>query len=554
MYVAIGTLVDEKYEILSISGSGGMGVVYEAHQRGLDRIVALKLLTSLPEEAREEVARFEREALVLSRMLHINIVQFYSFGSWLDMPYIAMEKLSGNSLQSLLVNNEALPLSQAIMIMRQICNGLEHAHAHGIFHRDIKPSNVILIDGNTGTGIAKIIDFGLAKLIGTEQQLTTEGLAVGSVLYMSPEQCRGEQIDARSDVYNTGCLLYHCVTGVPPFSGSNSFAVMFEHIHEPVSGAARWDTLSRPLQQVFDKCLAKDAQNRYPSVKALEYDLEQLIATEAPDIEYNAPDSEEHKPGAQVTGKDTPNRGRKTNSTFLGLAITIAVIAVTTAVVLTFGHTSNSSVNDAASLRTPYETLSYWDVRGDGDLDDQQLQELSTALEACQNGPHVDKGVLLSGYLRVVGCYHKRGCALKALGHQDESVAAFNKVITVAQKALGLNSHPAPAHVAPYMRLVHLYYEGSARIGQNGPAVTLIEETLKRYPGSNPDMNEQRMILKFGLIGWYLAKERFPEAKMLIDDVIRYRAATNSQYFDQVKEYALKYEEQYKKSRSEAHR
>lgn len=141
MYVQTGSLIDGKFEVLATIGSGGMGVVYETLQQGIERKVALKLLTCLSSSNAEEIARFEREAFILSKLSHKNIVQFYSYGVWGNAPYIAMEQLSGASLQEQLRSNEPLDLEYSFKLVATLCGALEHAHMQNIFHRDSKPSN-----------------------------------------------------------------------------------------------------------------------------------------------------------------------------------------------------------------------------------------------------------------------------------------------------------------------------------------------------------------------------------------------------------------------------
>ncbi len=287
MFIAEGTLIDGRFSIRGTIGHGGMGVVYEAQQLGIERIVALKLLSSVPEEYKDELVRFEREALILSKLSHINIVQFYAYGTWSGLPYIAMERLVGDSLQKSLARNEPLSLADTIEYTRQICDGLEHAHAHGIFHRDIKPTNIILSSAQDGRLTVKIIDFGLAKLTGIGiQQLTQTNTAVGSVMYMSPEQCTGEPVDRRADIYSLGCLLYHCLTGDPPYCADNAVAVMFQQVHEPVQNTSGWQRLPGPLQQVVAQCMAKEPADRFQSCGELRDHLIQAAQSESVAISF----------------------------------------------------------------------------------------------------------------------------------------------------------------------------------------------------------------------------------------------------------------------------
>lgn len=276
--------IDDKYEIRGTIGSGGMGVVYEAYQSGIDRIVALKVLTYAPADDPADWMRFEREAIALSRLSHPNIVQFHAYGIWSGVPYIAMERLHGDSLREKLAepeNRHGLDPRLALQTARSICSALQHAHKQGICHRDIKPSNVILIKG-AADGQVKLIDFGLAKLTGVDgqQKLTQTGNALGSVMYMSPEQCVGKPVDGRTDIYGLGCLLYHCLTGEAPFVAENGVAMMFQHLNEPISSAADWHRLAPSVQAVLQKCLAKKATERYVNAAELDGDLKKLLESE----------------------------------------------------------------------------------------------------------------------------------------------------------------------------------------------------------------------------------------------------------------------------------
>jgi serine/threonine protein kinase len=288
MFVSSGTVIDGKYEVRRAIGSGGMGVVYEAYQQDMDRMVALKLLTAVDEDP-EEYSRFLREARVLNQLSHPNIVQFYAYGVWQGCPYIAMEEVHGQSLHQLIVDSDTgIDPALAFEIAIQICDGLESAHSQSLIHRDIKPSNIILTTKtDSGAGAVpkvKLIDFGLARMTGVEaaQKITKTGVAIGSVNYMSPEQCVGKAVDARTDIYSLGCVLYQCLIGEPPFAADNGVAVMFQHLQEPISSAVGWNRLSTQQQQVIAKCLAKNVKHRYQSVSELAQDLQDLRSGAAP--------------------------------------------------------------------------------------------------------------------------------------------------------------------------------------------------------------------------------------------------------------------------------
>lgn len=321
MFLNPGTIIDGKYEIRGTIGSGGMGVIYEAYQASVDRLVAVKLLTYATTGSSSDLQRFEREAIILSRLSHPNIVQFLGYGLWEHYPYIVMERLTGISLQKLLGQSESPAQAESLKVLPiaiQICEALHHAHAEGVLHRDIKPSNIILTEQTASTEpIAKLIDFGLARLTGIDgrQKLTQTGMAIGSVQYMSPEQCAGQVVDGRTDIYSLGCVLYECFTGEPPFTADNGVAMMFQHLNEPVTATAKWNTLNSAQQHILAKCLAKRQQHRYASAAELRDDLIDLSSDLAP---RSAPAPTESSP-AQPAGKRNLSR----------IAGIVALLAVT---------------------------------------------------------------------------------------------------------------------------------------------------------------------------------------------------------------------------------
>ena len=253
-------------------------MVYKARQVQLDRTVAVKMLEVV--ENAEALARFEREAAALNLLKHRNIVLFYGYGIWHQAPYMVMEYLEGVSLQQVLCHNVPLGVDRSISIVQQICDGLACAHANGVVHRDLKPSNVLLPRDAEGQELVKLIDFGLAKLMPEHgrrvQKLTEAGFAIGSVLYMSPEQCTGRAVDSRSDIYAVGALLHHCLTGVPPFDGEHSVVVMHKHLNEMQPRLEQYiphvDKLDG-LQRIIDKAMCKDHELRYQTVQELMADL-----------------------------------------------------------------------------------------------------------------------------------------------------------------------------------------------------------------------------------------------------------------------------------------
>jgi eukaryotic-like serine/threonine-protein kinase len=267
----IGTTVSH-YKILEKLGGGGMGVVYKAQDTKLKRTVALKFLP--PDLTRDEEAktRFVHEAQAASALQHNNICNIHDIEVTEDgQTFIVMDCYDGETLKEKIAGGP-LKLAEAIDLAIQSALGLAHAHAHGIVHRDVKPANVIV----TSDGVAKILDFGLAKLRGGTI-LTKTGATLGTVTYMSPEQVRGEQVDQRTDIWSLGVALYEMLTGVPPFRGEYENAIQFSILnvrHEAITGVRSGIPLE--VERIVDKCLEKDAAYRYQHMDELLADLKRV--------------------------------------------------------------------------------------------------------------------------------------------------------------------------------------------------------------------------------------------------------------------------------------
>ena len=248
-----------RYEIARELGRGAMGVVYEAVDPNIGRAVALKTirLDAVATNAEELAQRFRNEARAAGRLSHPNIVTVYDAGEQDGVLYIAMELLEGRTLQALLAEQRRLPVEQAIDITRQICAGLDFAHAKGIVHRDIKPGNVIL----ASHGFAKITDFGIAR---SGEAMTLTGQVLGTPHYMSPEQVVGKTLDARSDLFSVGVILYEMLTGERPFDGPSMTTVMYKIVHETPAPPRTLDASIHPgLSAAIEKALAKSPEMRF---------------------------------------------------------------------------------------------------------------------------------------------------------------------------------------------------------------------------------------------------------------------------------------------------
>jgi serine/threonine-protein kinase len=270
--LAPGTRLGD-YEIVAELGGGGMGHVYRARDLTLERTVAVKTLA--PQFRGDEmlVQRFLKEARAAARLNHPNIVQIYDFGKEGEVYYLAMEYVEGQSLSAILKNGPVAE-SEAISIARFACIALSVAHAEGLVHRDIKPDNLML----TSKGHVKVVDLGVAKRVDEDESLTQTGQALGTPHYISPEQIKAvRQIDGRADIYSLGATLYHLVTGRPPFRGGSSAAVMAMHLHEAVKDPRELrPDISEGLVHVLRKMLAKEPEDRYPDMDAVDRDLYQV--------------------------------------------------------------------------------------------------------------------------------------------------------------------------------------------------------------------------------------------------------------------------------------
>ncbi len=284
-----GTIIEDRYEITEFVGEGGMGTVLKAKEIGLHRTVAIKFLhTSLIGDD-ENRTRFEREGKILSSLRHENILLFFRFGFFQGMsPYIAMEFLQGRSLQQVILANGPLPVSRLLRIAIQICNGVGYAHTHGIVHRDLKPGNIILVN-QPEEDTVKIVDFGLAKIPGaphaTAPHLTQTGELIGSIHYMSPEQCRGEKTDARSDIYSLGCLLYESLAGAPPLEADTTVGLLHKHTTEmppPVEQTVKG--LPPGIDNLLFRSMAKKPIERYQTMEEMRLDLERIARGQGDEI------------------------------------------------------------------------------------------------------------------------------------------------------------------------------------------------------------------------------------------------------------------------------
>jgi serine/threonine-protein kinase len=277
----IGSVLAGRYEILEVLGQGGMAVVYKARQKGSDQPIAIKMLHEDLITDDNALKQFEQEEMAISRLNHPHVVRVFEIGATGQArPYIATELIEGASLESVLKEVGHLPVGVSLSIFSQATSGLAHAHQQGVIHRDLKPSNLMLIANTNGESIfVKIVDFGIAKLMFLEESQRSDSKRdkiVGSPLYMSPEQCRGENLDVRSDIYSLGCVMYKTVTGNAPFNGKDLTELLNKQINElPASFQVACPELQLPrkLESMIFRSMAKDRADRYQSMNELRRDI-----------------------------------------------------------------------------------------------------------------------------------------------------------------------------------------------------------------------------------------------------------------------------------------
>jgi len=267
------------YHITAPLGAGGMAAVYKAYQPSVDRYVAIKVLPQHFAKDQQFVQRFEREAKVLAKLQHPNILPVHDYGQTDGYTYLVMSFVESGDLSELM-QGKKLPLPEIGRIISQVGDALDYAHAQGVIHRDIKPSN-ILVDQR---GNCLLTDFGLAKMVaGTSEKLTATGFVVGTPAYMAPEQGMGEPADGRSDIYALGIILYELMTGQVPFRAETPIAIVMKHIHDPLISPRNFqEDITEPVERVILKALAKDPADRFATAGDMVNAFQAAINTSGP--------------------------------------------------------------------------------------------------------------------------------------------------------------------------------------------------------------------------------------------------------------------------------
>jgi eukaryotic-like serine/threonine-protein kinase len=370
--VEIGDVVAGRYALEDVLGRGGMATVYRAHDRVLERDVALKVLDDQLVGDPDHVERFRREARAIAKLSHPNIVTIIDRGQVDGCEFIVFELVRGANVKELLRARGPLPVREALAIAHQGARGLAAAHGAGIVHRDVKPQNV-LVDGD---GVAKVTDFGIARSLAPDEAVTLTGAILGTGDYLSPEQAAGHGVDERSDQYSLGVLLYELLTGEVPYAADSMLTAAVRHLNDPVPSAReRRPDVSPRLDALVARAMAKRPEDRFPTMDALIAALEACMAEERPapseDGEATrilAPAPREPTPQPPSRLRREPARAPRRRRLPWALLAGLAVLALGTAAVwaLATGRFDPADVGGAGGGPVRLAAAADYDPEGDG--------------------------------------------------------------------------------------------------------------------------------------------------------------------------------------------
>jgi eukaryotic-like serine/threonine-protein kinase len=364
-----GDLIADRYELEELVGTGGMSTVFRAHDLQLDRRVAIKILHEHYAEDPEYLERFRREARLVARLSHPNIVTVIDRGDDGGRQYIVFEHVDGENLKELVLRSGRLPVRRALELALAIADGLSFAHDHGLVHRDVKPQNVLLNE----EGEVKVTDFGIARSLHVEHGVTQTGTVLGTGEYLAPEQASGKPVSAATDVYSLGVVLWELLAGDVPFVGENFVAVALRHVNElPPDLRERRPDVSPRLAAAVDRALAKDPAQRFPSMAAFAKELRACLAEVDGDVVPPARDDSALTlvtPPVRAPGRaPTRPRGRRRRPTVLYVLLALVVAGAAFAAVFLLGgssHHGGGSGGGGGSTGTPVQLQGVGDYFSD---------------------------------------------------------------------------------------------------------------------------------------------------------------------------------------------
>ena len=427
-----------QYRIIAPLGEGGMAAVYKAYQPSMDRYVALKILSRHYATDPKFIGRFEREAKVIASLEHPNILPVHDYGEADGYAYIVMRYVEGETLARLL-QGQSLPLPKICHIISQLADALDYAHSRGIVHRDMKPSNV-LIDKR---GNCLLADFGIAKILGSSMQFTATGAFVGTPVYASPEQGLGIDLEASSDIYSLGVMLYEMATGRPPFEAETPMAILMKHIHDPLPSPRTINpTLPEVVERVILRALAKQPEDRFQTAGEMARALAAAAAAPVPE------------PQPAATTRPYPERGRGilTWGWILGGLVALAVLvgllggsvvlfAIATRATAT--PTAASAAGPATAVATPTLTVPAVTPTLTTEF---ELPGFPPTSEALESGPHPALVVGSDHQIHLTWADNSSGTWDVYYARSADGGANFSQPVTVDSEATGAaRGHPTLA-------------------------------------------------------------------------------------------------------------
>lgn len=429
--IKVGDVVANRYEFVEKLGEGGMGAVFKAEDMLLMRTVAVKVMaiTSFG-IGPDEIVRFQREARSASNINHPNVIKVLDFGvTDCGQPYMVMEYVPGNSLLDLIRKRGPQPIRHSLFLLEQICDGMSAVHKEGIVHRDLKSSNIVIIDQDGESPQVKILDFGIAKSISShDESLTQTGQALGSPSYMSPEQARGDNVDARADVYSLGCIACELLTGRPQFIGDTAMEIISQHLKVAPPSLAECNsntTYPPSVEELVAQAVSKDREQRFSSMAEMKAQINEIAAQMA----------------------EVPNGGKEqsTNPTRKGRVAPVLIGAVTAILISLFGAlyvvgantnwldgvlgTATSKIKvqkfNIASVEPDYDPKQYWKTR-------------LTLKEKAQISPKLEKALKASEPLNEIKNPNDANLGFELLNQTQQVGSAAGGLICMNNKGLSL--------------------------------------------------------------------------------------------------------------------
>jgi len=368
----LGRTIDQRYRVEALLGEGGMGLVYRVIHTRLNKPLAIKVLRRENTKDPEVLARFRREAESASGIGNQHIVDINDFGELDDgSTYFVMECLEGLDLIDAIDVVQRMPEDRAVHIAIQLCRALGAAHDAGIIHRDLKPENVFLIRRNDTEDFVKVLDFGIAKVANGPKRLTRAGEVLGTPHYMSPEQCEGDGVDHRTDIYALGVLLYEMVTGHVPHDADTMMGILTKQMYEdPIPPKVRVPQVSEGLEQLIMRCLEKKPEQRYQTMQSIEVDLQRIHTGQRP----AGPDT------VTLTPTRPPRRERPRVSPIYFGGLGMAVLALVGTIALN-AYTHRGADTGRPGLTKPAASASAPAAKEAADVEPSEERAIPAALD-----------------------------------------------------------------------------------------------------------------------------------------------------------------------------